>query len=74
MNEGEVSFPKRLELDPNTYGYHVIRLDKRIPEHQPSLEQDYEELKRLTSMQKRSKMYEKWMAEIKKDIYWEIRL
>ena len=74
LNEGEVSFPKRLELDPNTYGYHVIRLDKRIPEHQPSLEQDYEELKRLTSMQKRSKMYEKWMAEIKKDIYWEIRL
>ncbi len=74
LNEGDVSFPKRLELDAATYGYHIVRLDKRIPEHQPNLEMDFEEIKRLTTMQKRSKLYEKWMEEIKKDIYWEIRI
>jgi len=74
LNEGEVGFPKRLELDPVTYGYHIVKLEKRIPEHKANLEMDYEEIKRLTIMQKRSKLYEKWIDEIKNDIYWEIRI
>ncbi|AFN73414.1 Parvulin-like peptidyl-prolyl isomerase [Melioribacter roseus P3M-2] len=74
MKEGDISYPKRMELDPTSYGYHIVKLIRRIPQHKPNLEQDYDELKRLAEYYKRQKIYNEWMQEIKKRIYWEIRL
>ncbi len=74
MKEGDISYPKRMEIDPNSYGYHIVKLIQRIPQHKPNLEQDYDELKRLAEYYKRQKIYNEWMQEIKKRIYWEIRL
>lgn len=74
LKEGEISYPKRLELDNRTYGYHIVRLDERIPEHLPSLERDYEEVKRLAVYNKRQKLYEKWIEELKNKIFWEVRI
>ncbi len=74
LEEGEIGFPKRLELDANTYGYHIVKLIKRVPEHKPSLEQDYNDIKRLAEFQKKQKLYDRWIKEIKDKIYWEIRI
>ncbi|MGK9477561.1 peptidylprolyl isomerase [Melioribacter sp. OK-6-Me] len=74
MKEGDISYPKRMEIDPNSYGYHIVKLIRRIPQHKPNLEQDYDELSRLAEYYKRQKIYNEWMQEIKKRIYWEIRL
>lgn len=74
LKEGEISFPKRLEVAKNVYGYHIVRLEKRIPEHRANLEMDYQEVKRLTDYYKKQKLYAKWIKEIKNKIFWEIRL
>lgn len=74
MKENDISFPKRLEIDNNTYGYHIVKLIKRIPEHKANLDQDFAEIKRLTEYYKKQKLYSKWMDELKEKIYWEVRL
>ncbi|MCX7798438.1 MAG: peptidylprolyl isomerase [Melioribacter sp.] len=74
MKEGDISFPKRIDLDKNTFGYHIIKLIKRIPQHKANLELDYNEIKRLAEYYKKQKLYKDWMNELKQKIYWEIRL
>jgi peptidyl-prolyl cis-trans isomerase SurA len=74
MSIGEISFPKRLELDNKSYGYHIIKVVNRTPEHKATLEGDYEELKRLAMYHKRQKLYKEWINELKDKIYWEVRI
>lgn len=74
LNEGEIGFPKRLEIGNGEYGFHIIKLIKRIPEHQADLNTDFEEIKKLTEFKKREMMFNDWISEIKENIYWEIRI
>lgn len=74
LKEGEISFPKRLEVDKNVYGYHIVKLVKRIPAHKANLDIDYPEIKRIAEYYKKQKLYTKWMEEIKNKIYWEVKL
>jgi peptidyl-prolyl cis-trans isomerase SurA len=71
---GEISFPKRLNLDSGEYGFHIIKLIDRTPEHLPNIDSDYEDIKRLVIFDKRQKLYLKWMSQLKNQIFWEIRL
>ncbi|MCX7875684.1 MAG: peptidylprolyl isomerase [Melioribacteraceae bacterium] len=73
LKEGDISYPKRIDVDRNTYGFHIVKLIKRIPEHKPSLDLDYNEIKRLADYSKKQKLYAKFVEEIKKNIYWEIK-
>ena len=74
LNPGDISFPKRLEYAPGTYGYHIVWLKSRTPQHKASLEEDYTEIKKLADENKKQKEYQAWIAELKKKIYWEVRL
>lgn len=74
LEEGEIGFPKRLELGNGEYGFHIIKLLKRIPEHKASLEADYDEVKKIAEFKKREKLFNKWITEIKKNVYWETRI
>jgi peptidyl-prolyl cis-trans isomerase SurA len=74
LKEGEISFPRRIEYAQGSYGYHIVYLQSRVPQHQPDLEQDYTEIKRLADEYKKQQFYENWIAELKEKIFWEIRL
>jgi peptidyl-prolyl cis-trans isomerase SurA len=74
LKEGEISFPKRIEYGQGTYGYHIVYLQSRVPQHPASLEEDYAELKRLADEYKKQKQYEEWLASLKDKIYWEVRM
>jgi peptidyl-prolyl cis-trans isomerase SurA len=74
LEEGEISYPKRLDLDDRNFGYHIVKLVEVIPEHKPTLEKDYNELERLAEYRKRERLYKEWIKELKDKIYWEIRL
>jgi peptidyl-prolyl cis-trans isomerase SurA len=73
MKEGEIGYPKRMDVDKYNYGYHLLRLNKRVPEHKANLDQDYNEVKRLAEYYKKQKLYAQWMKELKDKIYWEIK-
>ncbi len=74
LKEGDISYPKRLEYGAGTYGYHLVWLKSRIPQHKADLEQDYNEIKKLAEENKRQKEYRKWIEQIKENIYWEVRI
>jgi peptidyl-prolyl cis-trans isomerase SurA len=74
LKEGEISYPKRLDINRTTYGFHIVRLDKRVRQHKPDPEKDYDDIKQLAILRKKQKLYEEWLKEIKSKIYWEIRI
>lgn len=74
LKEGEIGFPKRLEIDGSNYGFHIVKLNRRIPEHIANLEQDFEEIKKLAQFQKREKKYQEFLEELKNNIYWKINI
>lgn len=74
LKEGEISFPKRIEYAAGSYGYHLVYLKSRTPQHAANLEQDYSEIKKLADEYKKQNEYQKWIEEIKEKIYWEVRI
>ena len=74
LKEGEISFPRRIEYGADNYGYHIVYLEKRIPQHVANLENDYQELKKLADEYKKQKLYAKWIEELKGKIYNEVRI
>jgi peptidyl-prolyl cis-trans isomerase SurA len=74
LKEGEISFPRRIEYGQDTYGYHIVFLKSRVPQHPPSLDEDYAEIKRLADEFKKQNEYEEWIKELKTKIYWEVRI
>lgn len=74
LKDNEISFPKRVNTSQSSYGYHIVWLEKRIPQHQPDLELDYSDLKKLSDEFKKQKLYAEWMEELKSKIFWEIKV
>lgn len=74
LKEGEISFPRRIEYSASSYGYHIVYLEKKTPQHLANLEQDYSEIKKLADEYKRQRKYDEWIEELKKKIFWEIRV
>jgi peptidyl-prolyl cis-trans isomerase SurA len=74
MKVGDISFPKRLDLPTGDYGFHILKLKSRVPEHVANLEQDYQDIKRLAEFRKRENMYNKWVKDLRDKIYWEINI
>ena len=74
LKAGEISFPRRIEYGADNYGYHIVYLEQRIPQHPANIENDYQELKKLADENKKQKMYEKWIGELKSKIYNEVRI
>jgi peptidyl-prolyl cis-trans isomerase SurA len=73
LKGGEISKPERLTVG-NSYGYHIVWVKKRTTAHPMTLEQDYRRLEQLALNNKRARDYQKWMEDLRKDIYWQVRL
>ena len=74
MKEGEISFPKRIDYGKENYGYHIVLVKKRIPQHAASLDTDYQEIKKLADQYKKQKLYDAWIKQLKDRIYWKIMI
>jgi peptidyl-prolyl cis-trans isomerase SurA len=74
LKESDISYPKRLEYGQGTYGYHIVWLKSRVPQHKVDLKEDYTEVKKLADENKKQKEYSKWIEGLKSKIYWEIKI
>ena len=74
LKQGEIGFPRRLEYAAGTYGYHIVWLQSRTPQHKADLTEDYTEIKKLADEHKKQIEYKKWIDTIKKKIFWEVRV
>lgn len=73
LKENEISYPKRVNYAGDSYGYHIVWLEKKIPQHKPNIDVDYSELKKLSDEYKKQKLYAAWLEELKTKIFWEIK-
>lgn len=73
---GDISEPKAYDPNGANSGkaYRIIRLDELIPEHIADFETDYERLKSISLRQKQAYEFQKWLNELRDDIYIEYRI
>ncbi len=73
LASGEIGQPARASVG-TTYGWHVVWLRKRTPAHSMTLEQDYERVRQVALFVKRNQENARWVEELKRTIYLDIRL
>ncbi len=71
LKVGEISKPVKVSVG-NSYGYQIVDLRDRIPAHKINLNQDYSRLEKMALTMKQNEAYLKWIAQLKKQVYWKI--
>ena len=74
MKDGEISAPQKLSTDQSNYGYHIVKMYSRVPEHVANIDEDFEDIERVAQFRKRELLYKEWVEELKSHIYWEIKI
>ncbi len=64
LSPGEVSPPVE-----GAFGVHIIRLDRRYPARKLTLEQDWQTIERFALNDKRGRVFQEWVENLKRDHY-----
>lgn len=72
MKDGEVTEPLIFASEPKT-SYHIIYRSKTTQEHQASLETDYTQIEMMATNYKQGNLYQEWIKQIRKEMYWEYK-
>jgi peptidyl-prolyl cis-trans isomerase SurA len=72
LDIGKISNPIKTSEDRN-YGFELISVLKKIPSHTLTFENDYDKIKKLATLFKENTEMEKWVEEIKKTIYVDVK-
>ena len=73
LKEGEISAPVKIPTG-TTHAFQLVYIKKRIPAHKISLDTDWKTIESYANNFKRNKEYQKWLEELRKEIYWQVRL
>ena len=69
----ELSRPAEVELLDGTRAYHIVRLQRRVPEHRVDLETDYTRIEQLALQEKRQEELSRWLRRLRDDVYLDFR-
>ncbi len=73
LKVGEISDPVEVDY-ATTKGYHIVYMKDRIPEHKMTLTGDWKRLEQLATGNKRNLEYQRWLKELRTQIYWEKKI
>ena len=73
LKDGEISGPEPIS-SATVSGYQIVLLKKRTPEHAMNLNDDWKRLEQLATSYKRNSEYQKWIKQLRSEIYLDIRL
>ncbi|MEX1277157.1 MAG: peptidylprolyl isomerase [Bacteroidota bacterium] len=73
LKEGEITEPHRVPVRAS-YGYQIISVRRRVAAHAMNLQDDYKRVEQMALFVKRNRLNTEWVEELKRSIYWEIRL
>jgi peptidyl-prolyl cis-trans isomerase SurA len=73
MNPGDVSEPREVELLDGRRAYHIVKLQRRIPEHRVDIRTDYERIEQFALQEKRAEVFRRWVDDLREQVYIDIR-
>ncbi|MFN3344322.1 MAG: peptidylprolyl isomerase [Chloroherpetonaceae bacterium] len=74
MNVGEISEPQRYQISGGEFAYRIVWLKYRADAHQMNLKQDYARIRNLALQKRQNEIYQEWIADLRKQVYWRITL
>ena len=73
MEVGEISQPAEVQLLDGTNAWHIVLLQRRTPPHRLSLETDYALLSQYALQDKRQRVLDEWLADLRRTVYVEVK-
>lgn len=70
---GEISLPGPVALLDGTLGYHIVQLQRLIPEHRVDIDTDGARIEQLALNDKRNIEMRKWLDSLRDEVYVELR-
>ncbi len=70
---GDISEPAEVELLDGKRAYHIVQLQKRVPEHQVDIETDYDRIYQLALQDKQQRVLGEWLQDLRKEVFIEMR-
>ncbi len=75
LQPGEISEPRRINLaGTDDYAYHIVQLKFKSEPHKMNLESDYIRIKNFALQKRQAELYEEWLNQLRKEVYWKIKL
>jgi len=68
-----ITDPVRVATTGSDYGYEIIKVTAKTPEHNLTLDGDYDKVKRLSDQYKEGKELDKWINDMRETIYIDTR-
>ena len=73
IDVGEISEPSEVELLDGKRAYHIVLLQRRVPEHMVDIETDYERIQQLALQEKQNRMLDEWLKSLREEVFIEMR-
>lgn len=73
MKDGDITEPMAFMTSPTESGFRILRVVKHVAPHKLDPATDRPQLEQLAEVYKQQNEYRKWIAELRKEIYWEIK-
>lgn len=72
LNIGEISEPQRYQVSGGEFAYRIVWLKYRADAHKMNLTQDYARIRNLALQKRQNEIYQEWIAELRKQVYWSV--
>ncbi len=72
MNIGEISEPQRYQISGGEFAYRIVWLKYRANAHKMNLTQDYARIRNLALQKRQTEIYQDWIADLRKQVYWRV--
>jgi peptidyl-prolyl cis-trans isomerase SurA len=69
---GGVSDPSQFNAEPQM-SFHIIYKKRIIEQHKANMTDDLKEIQQYATQNKQQKLYTKWVEDLRKTIYWEVK-
>lgn len=73
LSNGGISEPLPYVADPTKPGYHIIYRKSVTEAHKATLESDYKMIEQMALLEKKTRMEQEWVADLRTRLYWEKR-
>ncbi|MDZ4744670.1 MAG: peptidylprolyl isomerase [bacterium] len=73
LPDGGVSEPLPYTTDPTRQGYHILYRKEILAEHSATMDGDYKLLEQMATYEKRQRLEQEWITELRRTLYWEKR-